>query len=30
VAHEYGHKHVVSVGLLLGMLFALLIDVILG
>jgi ZIP family zinc transporter len=30
VAHEYGHKHVVSVGLLLGMLFALLIDVILS
>ena len=30
VAHEYGHKHVVSVGLLSGMLFALLIDVILS
>ncbi len=30
VAHEYGHKHVVSVGLLAGMLFALLVDVILS
>lgn len=30
VAHEYGHKHVVSVGLLSGMLFALLVDVILS
>ena len=30
VAHEYGHKHVVSMGLLSGMLFALLVDVILS
>jgi len=30
VAHEYGYKHTVSVGLLLGIIFALLIDVILG
>ncbi len=30
VAHEYGFKHTVSVGLLLGIIFALLIDVILG
>jgi len=30
VAHEYGHKHVVSVGLLLGIIFALSIDVILS
>ncbi|MDQ1280182.1 MAG: zinc transporter, family [Thermoproteota archaeon] len=30
VAHEYGHKHVVSIGLLMGMLLALLIDVILS
>jgi len=30
VAHEYGHKHVVSIGLLLGMLLALLVDVILS
>ncbi len=27
VAHEYGYKHTVSVGLLLGLIFALLIDV---
>jgi ZIP family zinc transporter len=26
VAHEYGHKHIVSVGLLLGIIFALLVD----
>jgi len=30
VAHEYGHKHTVSVGLLLGIIFALLVDVILS
>ena len=30
VAHEYGYKHTVSVALLLGIIFALLIDVILG
>jgi len=30
VAHEYGHKHTVSVGLLLGIIFALPIDVILS
>lgn len=30
VAHEYGFKHTVSVGLLLGIIFALLIDVILS
>jgi ZIP family zinc transporter len=30
VAHEYGHKHTVSVGLLLGIIFALMIDVILS
>jgi len=30
VAHEYGYKHTVSVSLLLGIMFALLIDVILG
>jgi ZIP family zinc transporter len=30
VAHEYGFKHTVSVGLLLGIIFALLIDVLLG
>jgi ZIP family zinc transporter len=30
VAHEYGHKHTVSVGLLMGIMFALLIDVILS
>ena len=30
VAHEYGFKHTVSVGLLLGIIFALLIDTILG
>jgi hypothetical protein len=30
VAHEYGFKHTVSVGLLLGLIFALLIDVILS
>ena len=30
VAHEYGYKHTVSVGLLLGIIFALLIDVILS
>ena len=30
VAHEYGHKHIVSVGLLLGIIFALLVDVILS
>ena len=30
VAHEYGFKHTVSVGLLLGIIFALLVDTILG
>jgi ZIP family zinc transporter len=30
VAHEYGYKHTVSVSLLLGIIFALLIDVILN
>jgi ZIP family zinc transporter len=30
VAHEYGYKHTVSVGLLLGIIFALLVDVIIG
>jgi ZIP family zinc transporter len=30
VAHEYGYKHTVSVGLLLGIIFALLIDTLLG
>ena len=30
VAHEYGFKHTVSVGLLLGIIFALLIDVLLS
>jgi len=30
VAHEYGHKHTVSVSLLLGIVFALLVDVILS
>ena len=30
VAHEYGFKHIVSVGLLLGIIFALLVDVLLG
>jgi ZIP family zinc transporter len=30
VAHEYGHKHTVSVSLLVGIIFALLIDVILS
>ena len=30
VAHEYGFKHTVSVGLLLGIIFALVIDVLLG
>jgi ZIP family zinc transporter len=30
VAHEYGFKHTVSVGLLLGIIFALLVDVILS
>jgi len=30
VAHEYGHKHTVSVALLLGIIFALLVDVILS
>jgi ZIP family zinc transporter len=30
VAHEYGFKHTVSVGLLLGIIFALLIDTVLG
>lgn len=30
VAHEYGHKHTVSVGLLLGIIFALLVDTILS
>jgi len=30
VAHEYGFKHTVSVGLLLGIIFALLVDAILG
>ena len=30
VAHEYGHKHIVSVSLLLGIIFALMVDVILS
>jgi len=30
VAHEYGHKHTISVALLLGIIFALMIDVILS
>jgi ZIP family zinc transporter len=30
VAHEYGFKHTVSVGLLLGIIFALLVDILLG
>jgi ZIP family zinc transporter len=30
VAHEYGFKHTVSVGLLLGIIFALLVDLLLG
>ena len=30
VAHEYGFKHTVSVGLLLGIIFALVVDAILG
>jgi len=30
VAHEYGHKHTVSVGLLFGIIFALMVDVILS
>jgi len=30
VAHEYGHKHMVSVSLLLGIIFALMVDVILS
>jgi ZIP family zinc transporter len=30
VAHEYGHKHVVSVSLLLGIIFALVVDAILS
>jgi ZIP family zinc transporter len=30
VAHEYGHKHTVSVALLLGIIFALLVDAILS
>lgn len=30
VAHEYGFKHTVSVGLLLGIIFALIIDLVLG
>jgi ZIP family zinc transporter len=30
VAHEYGYKHTVSVGLLLGIMFALMVDVILS
>ena len=30
VAHEYGFKHTVSIGLLLGIIFALLVDVLLG
>jgi len=30
VAHEYGHKHAVSVGLLFGIIFALMVDVILS
>lgn len=30
VAHEYGFKHTVSVGLLLGIIFALLLDTVLG
>ena len=30
VAHEYGHKHVVSVSLLLGIIFALMVDVLLS
>jgi hypothetical protein len=30
VAHEYGFKHTVSVGLLIGIIFALLIDAMMG
>jgi len=30
VAHEYGHKHTVSVSLFLGIIFALMVDVILS
>jgi len=30
VAHEYGHKHTISVALLLGIIFALMVDVILS
>ena len=30
VAHEYGYKHTISVGLLLGIMFALMVDVILS
>jgi len=30
VAHEYGHKHTVSVSLLLGIIFALMVDAIIG
>jgi len=30
VAHEYGYKHTVSVGLLIGIIFALMVDAILG
>jgi len=30
VAHEYGHKHTVSVGLLIGIIFALMVDVLLS
>jgi len=30
VAHEYGYKHTVSVSLLLGIIFALMVDVILS
>ena len=30
VAHEYGYKHTVSVGLLLGIIFALLINILIS
>jgi zinc transporter ZupT len=30
VAHEYGYKHTVSVGLLFGIIFALMVDVVLS
>jgi len=30
VAHKYGHKHTVSVTLLLGIIFALMVDVVLS